>query len=128
MEKQNKAARRVFIVQSGSVLEDSVESLLSQQPDLQVVSVRYVGDPEFVLAALGERPNVIVLFEGSRLSAGRVFDLLPGTASQALRVITVCSKSSALDVYDRQRLTAFQSQDLFAFVRQPPDAGKQSSA
>jgi len=40
MEKQNKAARRVLIVQSGSVLEDGVESLLSQQPDLKVVSVQ----------------------------------------------------------------------------------------
>jgi len=71
---------------------------------------------------------VIVLFEGSRLSAGRVFDLLQGTASQALRVITVCSNSSALDVCDRQRLAAFQSQDLFAFVRQPTGAGWQGSA
>jgi DNA-binding NarL/FixJ family response regulator len=115
MEQNRQAIRRVLIVQSGSLFDEGLESMLTQQTDFQVIGVHYSDDARFLLTMQREHPDVILLFEDSPLEARRVFDLLEAAP---LRVITVRSGGNCLEMYERQAITAAQSQDLFALIRQ----------
>ena len=115
MEQNSQAIRRVLIVQSGSLFDEGLESMLTQQSDFQVIGVHYSDDTRFLLTMQSERPDVILLFEDGPLEARRVFDLFQDAP---LRVITVRSDGDSLEMYERQAITTTQSQDLFALIRQ----------
>ena len=119
MEQNSQAIRRVLIVQSGSLFDEGLESMLAQQTDFQVIGVHYSDDARFLLTMQREHPDVILLFEDGPLEARRVLDLLEDAPTAApLRVITVRSGGNSLEMYARQAITTAQSQDLFALIRQ----------
>ena len=122
MEQNSQAIRRVLIVQSGSLFDEGLESMLTQQTDFQVIGVHYSDDARFLLTMQREHPDVILLFEDGPLEARRVLDLLDlledAPTAAPLRVITVRSGGNSLEMYARQAITTAQSQDLFALIRQ----------
>ncbi len=103
-----KIAQRVLIVGSGSLFDEGLRHLLlREQAHLEVSSVIYMSDADFLQHVFTQRPTVIVLFEGGPLSVSRVFELIgdiPGMAT-TLRVITVLAETSAVEVYEHQQVT-----------------------
>jgi hypothetical protein len=106
MEK--KLAQRVLIVGSGSLFDEGLRYLLlREQARLEVSSVIYRSDADFLQHVFTQRPTVIVLFEGGPLSVSRVFELvgdIPGMAT-TLRVITVMAETSMVEVYEHEQMT-----------------------
>ncbi len=110
--------QRIVIVGSGSVLEQGVENLLGQEPDLQVSGVAYADDATFLEDVSHMRPDVILLNAAGPLDSMRIFELLkdhPGLAS--LRVIVVRPDDNTIEEYERRSLTATRSADLVAVIR-----------
>jgi len=120
-----ETARRVLIVQSGSLFDEGLESMLTRQTDFQVIGVHYSDDARFLLTMQREHPDVILLFEDGPLEARRVLDLLEAAP---LRVITLSASRASLELYERQVIPTAHIQDLFAFIRRQTDDGRQSSA
>ncbi len=104
---RKKLAQRVLIVGSGSLFDEGLRHLLlREQAQLEVSSVIYVNDADFLQHVLYQLPTVIVLFEGGPLSVSRVFELIrdvPGMATP--RVITVLAEISAVEVHEQQQVT-----------------------
>ncbi len=103
-----KLAQRVLIVGSGSLFDEGLRRLLlREQPHLEVSSVIYRNDADFLQHVLQQLPTVVVLFEGGPLSVRRVFELMgdiPGITT-TLRVITVLAETSAVEVYEHEQTT-----------------------
>lgn len=106
MEK--KLAQRVLIVGSGSLFDEGLRHLLlREQARLEVSSVIYRSDADFLQHVFTQRPTVIVLFEDGPLSVSRVFELvgdIPGMAA-TLRVITIMAETSVVEVYEHEQMT-----------------------
>ena len=107
---EEKLAQRVLIVGSGSLFDEGLRHLLlREQVHLEVSSVIYISDADFLRHVLHQLPTVVVLFEGGPLSVSRVFELIsdvPGMAT-TLRVITVLAEISAVEVYEHEQTTTF---------------------
>ncbi len=103
-----KLAQRVLIVGSGSLFDEGLRYLLlREQARLEVSSVIYKGEADFLQHVFTQRPTVIVLFEDGPLSVSRVFELIgdiPGMAT-TLRVITVLAETSVVEVYEHEQMT-----------------------
>ena len=109
---------RVLVVESGSLLDEGVESLLIRETDMQVSGISYADDATFLQDVTHARPDVILLNEDGPLDSARIFELLrdlPGLAS--LRVIIVRPDDNAIDLYERKQVIATQSDDLLALIR-----------
>lgn len=104
---RKKLAQRVLIVGSGSLFDEGLRHLLlREQSRLEVSSVIYMNDADFLQHVLYQLPTVIVLFEGGPLSVSRVFELIEGVPGMATpRVITVLAETSAVEVYEQQHMT-----------------------
>ena len=110
--------RRVLVIESGSLLDEGVESLLVHETDLQVSGISYADDDTFLHDVSDARPDVILLNEAGPLDSARIFELLknlPGLAT--LRIIVVRPDDNTIDLYERQRVEAIQSNDLLALIR-----------
>ncbi len=106
------------MVEAGSLFDEGIKSWLGQVPGLQLLSVPYTSDAAFTTDVLGERPDVIMLFEDGPLSVGQVFELLKGDlTSGAFRVITVLSESSIINIYEKKQFTAINSDDLVTLIQ-----------
>ena len=106
MEK--KLAQRVLIVGSGSLFDEGLRHLLlREQAHLEVSSVIYRSDADFLQHVLHQLPTVVVLFEGGPLSVSRVFELMGDIPDMAttLRVITILAETSAVEVYEHEQTT-----------------------
>ncbi len=116
MEK--KPVNRVLIVGDGSLFDEGLNSLLLNRTCLEVSRITYVDESIFLEQFLYERPEVIVLFEGSPLTVNRILELvkdIPDLA--ALRIITVLADTSAVELYERQPIMAARSDDLLALFQ-----------
>lgn len=110
--------RRVIIVGMGFVLEDGLESLLAAEPDLQVSDLTFTEERTFVQDVLRLHPDVILFHEAGLLTSARIFELLRAIpTTETLRVIILRSANSAIDLYEKRRVSAPQSKDLLALVR-----------
>jgi DNA-binding NarL/FixJ family response regulator len=105
-----------LIVGIGSLLEQGVESLLTQEPNVQVWNVNHEDEGTFVQDVLGARPDVILFHELGALDSDRIFDLLRALPMETVRVIILRSSSAAVDLYERRRVKAADSRDLLALV------------
>ena len=101
------------------MFDEGLRHLLADKTSLEVSTVAYNTDSAFLQNFLEKRPEVVVLFEGGPLSVKRVFDLVgdvPGLTT--LRVITVMAESSTVEIYEKQQITAVQSNTLFSLIQQ----------
>jgi DNA-binding NarL/FixJ family response regulator len=114
---KDNPARRILIVGNGAMLEQGVENLLTQEPNVHVWTVNHENEGAFIQDVLGARPDVILFHETDELDSGRIFDLLKFIPIvDSLRVIILRSSSAAIDLYDRRRVNAANSRDLLSLV------------
>ena len=109
---------RVLVVETGTLLDEGVESLLSQETDLQVSGICYADDVSFLEDVSQARPDVILLNEDGPLDSVRIFELLnslPGLAS--LRLIIVRPDDNTIDMYEKKQVVATHSDDLLHLIR-----------
>lgn len=117
MEK--KFTRRVLIIGDGSLFDEGLRHLLAGRTSLEVSTAAYSTDGAFLQQFEEQRPDVVVLFEGGPLSVKQVFDLvgdMPGLTT--LRVITVMADTNTVEIYEKQQITAVQSNTLFSLIQQ----------
>ena len=120
---RQKSTRRVLIVGNGSLFDEGLMSLLARETQLEVSSLTCTDEAEFLQHFDRERPEAIFLFEGSSLSVSRIFELIADLPDvPALRVITVLSEESKIEVYEKQHFTAVWSDDLVSLLRQHDSA------
>jgi hypothetical protein len=122
--------QRVLIVGSDSLLGEGLQQLLEGGSGrVEVSSVAYSDNSEFVRQVLHLQPTVIVLFEGGPLSVGRVFELINDLPNLPIpRVIMVLAESSTVDVYEKRQITVAGSDVLLDLIdknkRSQNDAAK----
>jgi len=106
-----------MMVGIGALLEEGVESLLAQEPDVLVWNVTHANEDTFVQDVLRTRPDVILFHEAGALDSGRIFDLLRAIPTlETLRVIILRSSSTAMDLYEKRTVNATDSRGLLALV------------
>lgn len=123
LNRQDSAAREsgdemphVLIVGSRTLLDQSVASLLITEVDLQVSSVTYRTEDEFIQTIAELRPEVIVISETDGSPVAQIVDVINRHAAlSSCRVIVVQSDSNTLKVCDR--VTASRSEDLLRLIR-----------
>lgn len=109
--------RRVLVVGFGSLLEQGVQSLLAQEPEVQVWEVKYTDEVAFLLDVLQTRPDVILFHETGALDSDRIFDLLRAVPTlETFRVIILRSTNAAIDLYEKRRVAAVSGQHLVDLV------------
>ncbi len=108
-----------MVIGDGSLFDEGLRHLLADKTSLKVSTAAYSTDSAFLQQFQEQRPEVVVLFEGGPLSVKRVFDLvgdMPGLT--ILRVIIVMVESSTIEIYEKQQITAVQSNTLFSLIQQ----------
>src|SRR3972149_5039421 len=95
--------QRVLVVESGSLLDEGVASLLAQESDLHVSGIAYANDTAFLQDISDARPDVILLNEAGPLDSVRILELLKSIPTLAsLRVIVVRLDDNVIDMYEKQ--------------------------
>lgn len=118
----------MLIVAGGSLFDEGIKSLLRRERDLEVTSVSYTDDSAFSQEVLLKQPEVVILFEGGSLGVSRVFELIKEIPHLvAMRVITILSDSSTIEMYEKQQISASRSDTLLALIRHSRQNNKFSS-
>jgi chemotaxis response regulator CheB len=124
-EKQIEPTRRVLVVESGSLVEEGIESLLVREPDMHVIGIPFVGETAFLQEVADMRPDVILLNESGPLTSERILELLKRLPTLAsLRVIMVRPGDNIINVYEHQQIVAAKVGDLLNLIRNeanPPE-------
>ncbi len=118
----------MLIVAGGSLFDEGINSLLRRERDLEVSSISYSDDAAFSQEVAQKQPEVVILFEGGPLAVSRVFELIKEIPHLvAMRVITVLSDSSTIEMYEKQQIPASKSDTLLALIRHSRQNHKTSS-
>jgi DNA-binding NarL/FixJ family response regulator len=126
--EKKSPSRRVLIVASGSLFDEGIKSLLRRERDLEVTSVSYTDDSAFSQEVLLKQPEVVILFEGGSLGVSRVFELIKEIPHLvAMRVITILSDSSTIEMYEKQQIPASKTDTLLALIRHSRQNNQYSS-
>ena len=116
--------QNVLVIESASLLDQGVESLLKCEADLQVSGVAYADESTFLQDITELRPDVILLNEAGPLDSARILDLLQNLPTlAALRVIIVRPDDNRIDVYEKKQVLATHSDDLIALIRRGETRG-----
>ena len=116
--RRHTVVHRVLVIETGTLLDDGVESLLGQETDLQVSGISYADGATFLEDVSQARPDVILLNENGPLDSARIFELLnglPGLAS--LRLIIVRPDDNTIDMYEKKQVVATHIDDLLHLIR-----------
>jgi DNA-binding NarL/FixJ family response regulator len=117
-KKQIDPRRRVLIVEGGSLLEESLQALLSREPDLQVMVASFADETAFLRDVAATRPDVILMSESGPLTSERMVELLKRVPALTwLRVIAVRPQDNTINVYEHQRVVINEVGDLLNLVR-----------
>lgn len=115
---EKKTRARVLFIESGSLFDDAVTSLLEHQGEIEVQTMDSQ-DKTLLFQEVSHLspPTILVRGDGSWESA-RFCELagaLPTLTS--LRVIVVHPDDNVIEVYERQRIIASQADDLIAIIK-----------
>lgn len=120
MERQNKATRRVLVVESesGSLFDQGLKSLLRRKTGWKVSSLLYADEAALLKEILRLCPDVIVLSEAGPIGPAHICQLLKNVPARlSLRVIVVRPDDNAIDQYRKQTVIASKSRDLIALIQ-----------
>ena len=113
-----KGAKRVLVVETGSVLDEGIKSLLLREPELQVETATYANSTTFLKDIGFVYPDVIVISEAGPLDWIQTTELLHRISpQQVLRVIVIPPGGNVLEVYDKQCLQVTHNDDLISLIR-----------
>ena len=113
-----KTAVRVLIPESGSLLDEGLKSLLRRDGNLQIETVAFKDKALFFQDVARLCPEVIVWNEIGPLETIQwceLIDVIPQLMN--LRVIVIHPDDNAIDVYEKQHVTATQISDLIAIIK-----------
>ncbi|MCK4977321.1 MAG: response regulator transcription factor [Anaerolineales bacterium] len=109
--------KRVLIVTSELLLREGVESLLSREVDLNIMSTRYIDEATLTQEIDHYQPNVVILDERLEYTdLTNLFDLL--IDYPRLRVMVVNVIDNKVNVYDKTEFEVSHSYDLISAIRQ----------
>lgn len=112
----------VLFVESGSLLDQGMESLLGREGDIQISGITYSDDDAFLRQISDLRPDVILTNAEGPLNSIQILELLEANPTlTTLKVIMVRPDDNVIDVYERQQVTARRSADLIALIRRDSD-------
>ena len=107
MPYSNFTQQRVFIVGTGSLLDEGITHLLTLVTDLQVSYAKYSDDFAFLENIQRIWPDVILVSQDGSLDSAHILDLLSShPAALRSRIIIVQLHSTVVDIYDRPTLVA----------------------
>jgi hypothetical protein len=109
---------RVFILASRPLFAQGVESLLSNQPGIEVIGVATV-DPDVFVRVQAAAPDVVIVeAKGGEQSllAAQVLDSIP-----AVRVVGLSLEDNRIHTYFQQMKHGHRVEDLLEAVREPAD-------
>ena len=114
----DQVARRVLVMENGSLLDEAMKALLTHETGLTVSGVTYADETTFLNDVSQMCPDVIVMNDAGPLDAAqlcRLLDHIP--AREALWVIVVRSDDNMIDLYKKQSVVTSQSHDLLALIQ-----------
>ena len=76
MLKENLAEKHVLIVGEGSLLDEGIAQILTQESDLFVSRATYSDELAFVNMVNGDQPDVILVCESGALNTKLIIDLV----------------------------------------------------
>ena len=107
----------VVLIESGSVLDEGIKSLLAREPGLEVSAISY-SNRNVLLSSLEAAPDTILLNESTRTESMRTSEILRELEPEEnLRVIVVRLEDNVLEVYDKQCLKLTNNNDLIALLQ-----------
>jgi DNA-binding NarL/FixJ family response regulator len=113
-----KTLSRVLVIESGSLFDDAVTSLLKQNGEIQVLTTDFKDNTTLFQEISQLSPEAILMNGDGAWEAARfceMADALPALAR--LRVIVVHPDDNVIEVYERQRILASQTNDLIAIIK-----------
>jgi DNA-binding NarL/FixJ family response regulator len=119
-QQQVERKHRVLIVDTGSLVEAGVDSLLRRENDLHVSRCPYIGESALVRSVVQIQPDVMIMNESGEITAERVVELLADQLT-ALRLIVVQTRDNAVAVYGYRRAFVTEISDLLGLIRSNAD-------
>ena len=108
--------QRVLVVKSRSLLVAGVDSLLSREPDLNVIAITPEDEAALIEEIRRSQPDAIVLDEGSHLiDAAQLLALLKDYPE--LRVVVLRADNSLAQIYAKQQVVVARITDLVSVIR-----------
>jgi len=102
MLNSNLSLQHVFIVGDGSILNEGVKQILTQETDMHVSSATYTDDHAFLNTIELDRPDVFLLCESDSLDPNRIVVLVSALlAAMELLIVVVRLHNNMIDVYAR---------------------------
>jgi hypothetical protein len=116
LEGKKTNVQRVLIVENSRLLGVGVQSLLSGEPDLDVIRISPKDRTELIQAIERFRPEVVVVDEAMHLAGtARLLTFLE--VWPELRVVVLSANSNLVRLYHKQRILVTQVSDLITVLR-----------
>lgn len=111
-------ARRLLIIEGGSLLDEALKNLLSSRVTSQIVSVAQVDDTTLLETIRELGPDTIVVSEASSQDSARILRMLYDAPTlNVWRIIIVRHDDNRMDVYEKHCVVASKRDDLLELVR-----------
>lgn len=108
--------RKVLVLKKECLLNEAVQSLLSQQEDLLVLAEAVASDEEMIQVIDAFRPDTIVLDEGTLKQNAKALAISFETYP-ALRTVIVRMGDNTIEICDKKTVTIKRSEDFIAAIR-----------
>lgn len=116
-KSEKKFTSHVLLIESGSVLDEGLKSLLAREPRLKVSAIED-GNRNAFLMSMENNPDAIVLSELTRSDSLQTSEFLRELLPEEnLRVIVVRLEDNLLEVYDKRCLRMQKDSDLIDLIQ-----------
>ena len=113
-----KTLSRVLVIENGSLFDDAVTSLLKQNGEIQVLTTDFKDSTTLFQEISHLSPQAILVNGGGAWEAAQFCELADARPALArLRVIVIHPDDNVIEVYERQRIVASQTNDLIAIIK-----------
>jgi hypothetical protein len=115
---EKKVSKRVLIIETGSILDEGIKSLLTYEPELDV-SIVTDADPNALRKDSIVSHDIIVMSEASPLDGIRTSEFLRGIFPYKTScVIIVRLEDNIVETYDKRCLKLTRNSDLITFIKE----------
>jgi DNA-binding NarL/FixJ family response regulator len=108
--------KKVLVVVNASVVIEGIESILSRETDLLVLSTVFVDQESLYHKVKEHRPDAIVIEQGL-LFSGQINLLTLLTSSKRVRILVLNVRDNDVNIYDHNATPIFHSSDLISSIR-----------
>lgn len=108
--------KKVLVVVSESVVIEGIESILSRESDLLVLSTVYVDQDALYHKVKEHKPDAVII-ERSLLFSGQINLLTLLTSCQKIRILVLNVRDNDVNIYDHNETPISHSRDLISSIR-----------